>query len=246
MGCTSFSRMLLALSVVVGTSGAAEARHHHSSSTHGGEFDYYLVSLSLAPSFCSLSPRNLVKDECRDLTEAAFEQTPLTIHGLWPNTANVSVNRQPFECTDASIGTLSDGLKADLTRYMPGGPGLQSHEWRKHGTCSGLSPEAYFGKAVALAKHANEVIGGIMRDEGVLGHSLNVQDLLAAVAAKEPALAPAIVVDCAMPRGGGASVVEEIRILYSKDFTPIAASSVGMGQNSGCPGGRGAVPGVSH
>jgi ribonuclease T2 len=236
---------MFVLSLIVAMIGSADARHHRSSAQTSG-FDFYLLSLSLAPSFCSLSPRNQAKDECQQLTETAFEKTPLTIHGLWPNRARVSVNQQPFRCSDAPIGTLSPGLQADLAIYMPGGADLRGHEWEKHGTCSGLSPEDYFGKAVALAKHANDVIGGVMRDKGVLGGSLNIRDLLAAVATKDPALAPAIVVDCAMPRGGGASVVVEIRVLYSKDFAPISARSVGMGQNSGCPGGQGGVPGVSH
>lgn len=220
---------------------ASQARHSefgHSSAT--GDFDYYLLSLSLAPSFCALSPRNAAKQECKTLTEAEFQQTPLTVHGLWPNRARVSVNLQPHDCQGAPFTPPSGSVQTALQRYMPGGAGLEAYEWRKHGACSGLSPEDYFSSVVRLAEHVNDTVGAVMRTKGMLGHSLLIRDLLAGVA--DPALASAIVVNCQQPRGGGAALVGEIRITLSKDFEPIPASSVGMGQNSGCPGGRGVVP----
>jgi hypothetical protein len=76
--------------------------------------------------------------------------------------------------------------------------------------------------------------------------SVAIADLLAAVEAADPALAPAIVVDCQQPRGGGETLISEIRVVLSKDFQPMPASSVGLGQNSGCASGRGLVPDVSR
>lgn len=232
--------------VLVASAGPAAARHHHRSSGSAeadgpASFDYFLLSLSLAPSFCALSPANQAKQECRSLTEADFEQTPLTVHGLWPNRARVSVNRQPHDCGSPLVAPSSD-TQAALTRYMPGGPGLEQYEWRKHGSCSGLSPEVYFATIVRLAQHANDTIGSVMRSREMLGHRVVISDLLAGVAAVDAALAPAIVVDCNQPRGGGGTLVDEIRIVLSKDFQPMPAASVGLGQNSGCAGGHGQVP----
>ncbi len=67
---------------------------------HGGpnNFDYYLFVLSIAPSFCAISTANQAKPDCQALNQASFEQMPLTVHGLWPNRARVSVNRQPHDC----------------------------------------------------------------------------------------------------------------------------------------------------
>src|SRR5690348_12952442 len=79
------------------TAPPAEARSHRATAV-SGDFDSFLLSLSIAPAFCALSPANQAKDECRTLTEAAFEQTPLTVHGLWPNRAGLSANRQPRDC----------------------------------------------------------------------------------------------------------------------------------------------------
>ncbi len=208
----------------------------------GGVFDYYLLSLSIAPSFCALSPSNAAKAECRALTAADFLRTPLTVHGLWPNRANVSVNRQPQDCDGPSLDSLPGALRTELGRYMPAGPGLAQYEWRKHGACSGLSPEAYFTDVANLARHANDTIGAAMRDAGMFGRVVRIADLLAAVGKRDPGLPSAIIVNCRSPRGGGQALIDEIRVTLSKDFVPVAAQSVGLGQNSGCPQGAGFLP----
>jgi ribonuclease T2 len=210
-----------------------------------GDFDFFLLSLSIAPSFCALSPANQAKDECASLTEAAFQQTPLTVHGLWPNRVGVSGNRQPQDCDGPPFEPPSGQVQTELQRYMPGGPGLARYEWRKHGVCSGLSPQTYFAAVATLAQHANEKIGTVMREQNMLGHPVRIADLLAAVGAGDAALASAIVVNCRTPRGGGPAMIEEIRVVLSKDLAPMPASGAGMRQNSGCPQGQGLVPDVA-
>ncbi len=219
----------------------AQARQRPAPS-QAGDFDYFLLSLSIAPSFCALSSSNQAKGECQSLTTGDFHETPLTVHGLWPNRAGVSVNRQPQDCDAPPLGVLPLPLQYSLRRFMPAGPGLARYEWRKHGGCSGLSAEAYFGAVVQLAQHANDTIGDVMREQMMLGGTVRIADLLAAVAKRDPALAPAIVVDCRFPRGGGQALIDEIRVTLSKAFLPIPAQSVGLGQNSGCPQGAGFLP----
>lgn len=243
------TRRVMSIVALLLAAGPVQARHHGPSSEAGGNpagFDYFLLSLSIAPSFCALSPANRAKQECQSLTEADFQRTPLTVHGLWPNRARVSVNLQPHDCQDGPFVPPSDAVQTALGRYMPGGPGLERYEWRKHGACSGLSTETYFAAVVRLAQHANDTIGAVMRSKGMLGHSVSIAELLTAVSGVDAALAPAMVVDCHQPRGGGDTLVDEIRIVLSKDFQPMPASSVGLGQNSGCAGGRGLVPDVSR
>jgi ribonuclease T2 len=211
-----------------------------------GTFDYYLLSLSIAPSFCALSPRNQAKAECRNLSDTAFRRTPLTVHGLWPNLARVSVNRQPQDCPGPELDALPSDLQAQLQRFMPGGPGLARHEWERHGTCSDLSPETYFGDLVRLAQSADTSVGTLLRDDAMLGRTVRIDDLLTRVAVRDPGLARAIVVSCSFPRGGTgdrAALIDEIRVVLSKGLAPMPAGSVGLGQNSGCPGGAGFLPG---
>jgi len=206
------------------------------------EFDHYLLSLSIAPSFCALSPANQAKPDCQSLTAERYRATPLTVHGLWPNIARVSVNRQPSRCDGPSLGRLPAALIADLDVVMPGGAGLRRHEWRTHGTCSGLSPRDYFATLARLAHQANATIAPILAERGYFGRQMPTTDFLAALTASNPTLAAAVIVDCRSPRGGGQVLVEEIRITLSKDFVPIPADTVGMGQNSGCPRQGGLLP----
>jgi ribonuclease T2 len=176
------------------------------------------------------------------LTVDAYHQTPLTVHGLWPNRAGVSVNRQPTDCAGPPLDDLPAPLQVELQRFMPGGPGLARYEWRKHGACSGLSPEAYFTTLTRLASKANATVGAAMREQGMFGRTVRIADLLAAVGKIDPSVVPAIVVDCRFPRGGGAALIDEVRVTLSKSLVPIAAQSVGLGQNSGCPQGAGFLP----
>ena len=57
----------------------------------------------------------------------------------------------------------------------------------------------------------------------------------------------AMVVSCRFPREDGSgpsrAYVQEIRLVLSKDFVPEPAERVGFGQNSGCPGKAGFLPG---
>jgi ribonuclease T2 len=226
-----------------------------------GDFDFYLMAFSLAPSFCALSGAAQGKRQCDDPSDAAYRATPLTVHGLWPNRRGVSVNRQPSSCSLERL-SLSPALRRKLAVYMPGiADGLERHEWEKHGVCSGLTPEAYFGKVVAIAEEANATIGAVLKEKGLLGREVPIRTLLQGVAEKNRALAEAIVVDCKFAprragRGSGGesrAYVSEIRVLISRDVsgdpdrdgwpgTFVPLREAGFQANSGCPGGAGFIP----
>ena len=59
----------------------------------------------------------------------------LVLHGLWPQ----YVNGYPENCSTAP--GLADPSK--MTDIMPD-ESLVAHEWKTHGTCSGLDADAYF------------------------------------------------------------------------------------------------------
>ncbi len=92
-------------------------------------FDLYLLNLSWSPEFCSTHP---TATECAK--HAAF-----VLHGLWPERTD---GTYPENCSNAP-GPNDPGRYADI--YQD--PGLLKHEWRTHGTCSGLSPDAFFTAA---------------------------------------------------------------------------------------------------
>ncbi len=243
--------VLLVCLGLMATTGAGRGQAQSDRSRDGGPpgvFDHYLMSFTIAPAFCGLSSRNAEKRECADGTDTAYRTTPLTVHGLWPNRERVSVNEQPQYCAGPPLSQLPRATRESLDRYMPGvADGLDRYEWKRHGSCSGLTPDAYFGEIVALAARANETVGAALRDGKMLGREVRLEELLSAVAAKDPALAPSVIMYCRFSRRQGEAesraYVAEIRVVLSKDFTPIPADKVGMGQNSGCPGRAGFLPG---
>ena len=94
-------------------------------------FDYYLLNLSWSPEFCYSHPSAA---ECA--AHPAF-----VLHGLWPQNTN---GTYPQNCSSAP-GPADPSQYADI--YPDSG--LLEHEWRTHGTCSGLTPDAFFTAARA-------------------------------------------------------------------------------------------------
>jgi ribonuclease T2 len=94
-------------------------------------FDYYLLNLSWSPEFCYAH---------RDAPECARHAT-FVLHGLWPQNSD---GTYPQDCSNAP-GLSSPSQYSDL---FPDS-GLLEHEWHTHGTCAGLSPDAYFAAARA-------------------------------------------------------------------------------------------------
>ncbi len=96
-------------------------------------FDYYVLSLSWAPDFCS-QPGAAAgnRKEC-----ASGQKIGFVVHGLWPE---VSQGSSPESCAPAK--TVAKAVINFILPYMPS-PGLIQHEWATHGTCTGLTPSEY-------------------------------------------------------------------------------------------------------
>ncbi len=104
-----------------------------------GEFDYYVLALSWSPNWCALEGDARGSDQCDTRHDHGW-----TLHGLWPQ-----FHRSwPSYCRTAE-GPPSRSMTAEMADIM-GSPGLAWHQWKKHGTCSGLSPRGYF----ALSREA--------------------------------------------------------------------------------------------
>lgn len=99
------------------------------SATSGTGFDFYLLNLSWSPEFCHGHP---TAAECA--AHAAF-----VLHGLWPENSDGSY---PESCSSAP-GPADPAQYKDIYPDL----GLLQHEWQTHGTCSGLSPDAFFQAA---------------------------------------------------------------------------------------------------
>lgn len=96
------------------------------------QFDYYVMTLSWAPGFCDLGGQDTTSPEC-----AAGSGEGFVVHGLWPNN---EYRPNPESCSGR------DATPADLAEehgVYPNDP-LAAYEYRKHGTCTGLSAHDYF------------------------------------------------------------------------------------------------------
>lgn len=116
------TRVALVASLMVATSGCLAEN----------EPDYYTLAVTLTPAFCELNANKSKTKQCRNAQ-------PLSVHGLWPESAST---RAPEYC-QRNTPSLSSSLKKTLDPIMPD-DGLRRYQWQKHGSCSGQSPERYF------------------------------------------------------------------------------------------------------
>ncbi len=122
----SWSIAPLAVSILAGFLCSQSAKAQSDSCTGDpqgspGDFDYYLLSLSVTPSFCDTNPHAAIqKKECLNGATADYQANPVTVHGLWPNKDGASNDEQPRFCTNIPPGNLPDSLNSALEKYMPG------------------------------------------------------------------------------------------------------------------------------
>src|SRR5476651_2309738 len=105
-----------------------------------GQFDFYVLALSWSPSFCEASQERNQERESNRGPDPQCGGRPFSfvVHGLWPQYEHGF----PSFCQVPSP-RLYRGLVDRMLDLMPS-PRLVFHEWDRHGTCSGLSADAYF------------------------------------------------------------------------------------------------------
>jgi ribonuclease T2 len=163
-----------------------------------GDFDFYVLALSWSPGFCDAGGAAKSPEQCAPGADLGF-----VTHGLWPQYQH----GYPADC-DPSRAVSRIAL--DQTRGVYPSQGLARYEWRKHGTCTGLSPEAYF--AAVKAARDSIVIPEALRAPRE-ARTIAPADLQRAFVAANPGLrAGAIAIGC---RGGE---LEEVRLCLSKDL----------------------------
>lgn len=106
-----------------------------------GTFDYYVLSLSWSANWCALEGDAQASPQCDPSNDFDW-----VLHGLWPQ----------FERGFPSY--CSTGYRAPSRHQtnemadVMGTSGLAWHQWRKHGVCTGLSPQDYY--ALSRAAYA--------------------------------------------------------------------------------------------
>jgi ribonuclease T2 len=106
-----------------------------SSQNEPGKFDFYVLSLSWSPSYCAAAHERYARNEGIQCGARPFA---FVVHGLWPQ-----YERGFPENCQVPSPRLYRGIVDSMLDVMPA-PRLIYNEWDRHGTCSGLSPRAYF------------------------------------------------------------------------------------------------------
>jgi len=189
------SRAVPALLLALALPGTAPARGVNVA----GDFDFYVLSLSWSPSYCEAEGARADRTQC-----AAGRPYAFVVHGLWPQ-----YERGFPEFCRARPGRAPETLVRHMLDMMPS-PGLVRHQWEKHGSCSGLTPERYF----ATLRAARARIA-IPRDYiGPTAHRMvGTDDVERQFQRANPGLpADAIAVTCDLRR------LREVRICLGKDL----------------------------
>lgn len=186
-------------------SGPAHAQSSNRDNSRGsnvaGQFDYYVLALSWAPSWCRSvrDPRDA--NSCDPGRRAHF-----VTHGLWPQ----HERGFPADCPTSFRNPSRAETQAMLD--ITGSSGLAWYQWRKHGRCSGLSAPGYFNAMRDATKSIRipQVLSGLNRDIRLPARV--VED--AFIEANPTLSRDAITVTC---RGDD---LQEVRICLTKDLSP--------------------------
>lgn len=101
---------------------------------HSVSFDFYVLSLSWSPTYCEVEGADANRRQCGGDRDLAF-----VVHGLWPQYEK----GWPEFCDSNEPDRVPNAIVGGIIDLMPSA-GLIGHQWRKHGSCSGLSQRDYF------------------------------------------------------------------------------------------------------
>lgn len=119
--------------------GALPAEAQQRDRDQAGQFDFYVLSLSWSPSFCSTQKGGRNDQQCG--LDKSFR---FIVHGLWPQYEK----GYPDFCPVSEPERVPRALGEPMFDIMPS-MSLIGHQWKKHGSCSGLNQRDYFAKTRA-------------------------------------------------------------------------------------------------
>ena len=162
-----------------------------------GQFDYYALVLSWSPTFCE--GRSDEGPQCNGKRPYAF-----VLHGLWPQYEK----GYPESCRIGKKPWVPGPLIDSMLDIMPS-PKLVIHEYKKHGTCSGLDPNGYYALARKLYTAVTIPPDFIAPQKEI---ATSPEEIEKAFLAANPALTPEMLsVGC-----GRRDRVKDVRICFTK------------------------------
>ena len=217
-------KILFAAAIAACIASSAIAHSHRDSNAKDGEagrFDYYLMSLSWSPSYCEAHPGE--SEQC------AHKGFGFVLHGLWPQNSDGS---WPQHC---SSDAQPDAATIERTLAFMPSRRLVEHEWQTHGSCTGLTPAAYFDLA-DRAFAAVKIPASMQTPQNP--PSLGVDDIVSAFEQANPGLDDRMItVEC-----HEGSELTEVRVCLNKET--LSPQACGGRVRNSCRYGKLRIPAV--
>lgn len=197
--------LMLALAVL-GAPPAEAQRQGSSSGNVAGKFDYYTLVLSWSPTHCAGLASGDTDPQCR---EPRAKPYAFVLHGLWPQ----HERGFPLSCATGRAAYVPRPVLDRMRDLMPN-PRLTIHEYRRHGTCSGLDPDGYYTLARRLAEQVNVPPRfEAPADDQFLSPTGIIDEFVAA----NPELKPEML---AVTCGGPGNRLKDVRVCFDRDGGP--------------------------
>jgi len=158
----------------------------HHSGGNSGDPTMYVFAYSWTPGFC-----NTQSNDPGCSNPESYWKNHFTVHGLWPQ---YTTSGYPANCNNEPFNSKSpEAVGMDtMNQYWPNVQAkttdsdyddFWTHEWTKHGTCSGLAQTDYFNTTINLATSFGTP--SIFTDN--VGKSVSGDDLRSALGGKTKA-----------------------------------------------------------
>ncbi len=167
-----------------------------------GVFDYFVLSLSWSPNWCALEGDARNSPQCDKAEDFGW-----IMHGLWPQFHRGF----PSYCRTAERSPTRQQT-ADMTDIM-GTAGLAWHQWKKHGSCTGMAAQQYYATSrAAYEKIVRPPVFRKIKSDVKLPASVVEDAFLKANPAFEK---DGVTITCK------SGYIQEVRICLSKDLDPV-------------------------
>jgi ribonuclease T2 len=188
-----------ALLLLVTAAAAQGTGMRESRGAPAGTFDFWVLAMSWSPGFCEAAGRGRGGEQCE-----AGRQLGFVVHGLWPQFES----GYPSFCEPG--GRFPPRAAIEAARELFPDESLARYQWRKHGTCSGLSPTDYF-RAVRAARERVRVPDRLERP--ATSAKVLATEIERAFAQANPDLRPDM-----MAVACGRRIFQEIRLCLTRDL----------------------------
>ena len=108
-----------------------------------------------------------------------------TLHGLWPSREGAAECSYPCTCTaekfdQSKIGSILPQMTEFWPSSYPPNAPFWSHEWTKHGTCSGFQQLEYFSTTLSWLQKTNASLA--LKKKGIVpGSTYSASDIASAI-----------------------------------------------------------------